>query len=238
MTAPFIQFEIAKSFRVRTARGFGTAFLYRNTKGTAFLSAGHNLDGCQIGEKIFIQHQAGWREKTITDIKTAPNMDACAFCIDQFFIDSDLKTPAQLSVTLGDELRFLGFPHDLENTHPGVGFTTPLMRGAIFSGVINVPGGTLSILDGFNNPGYSGAPIYAAAGPRMATLFGLVSGYKFERPDHGRIMRQLPGGTEEPVPDLYARTNSGMIQAVQRGVLDVLIDSLDEYLPVMPSPSR
>lgn len=234
MTRPFIQFVINRSMRIRTTRGTGTAFMYATAAGTAFLTAGHNLRGAQTGENVLFQGAEGWRQFPITALNPHADYDACAFCIGNFTISENLPPSPDLGSMLGDELMFIGFPHDLVNTYPNAQFAMPLVRQATFSGIIKVGSADIAILDGFNNPGYSGAPVYAAGGERDCSLFGLVSGYRFERPEHGRIFRQLPGGGEEPVQDLYAKTNSGMIQVVPRGTLDQLMNDLGTYLTLRP----
>lgn len=232
MHRPNIQPVVTRTMRINYAGGLGTAFLYRHDRGTAFLTASHNLKGAQAGDNVLFQMENSWSAQTITSISRDKGYDACAFSTDKFVISEDIARQPDLKIFLGDEVLFLGFPHDLMNTYPGAGLATPLVRSAVFSGIIHQGDLHLAILDSFNNPGYSGSPVYAYAEEGGYTLFGLISGYRTERPAHGRIIRQNPDGTEEVLPDLYAHVNSGMTQAIPRGRLDLLIDSLDVYLAV------
>jgi hypothetical protein len=220
--------------RIRSHGGTGTAFLYRNNAGNAFLTAAHSVEGAAVGDLIHFEETGGWNHQQITAIRRADGFDACAFSVDSIYLGDDCRKHPESTIKLGDELLIVGFPHDLSNTFPGYGLTTPLVRAATFSGIIRREGIELGIIDCFNNPGYSGAPVYAYSDDGGYTLFGLISGYRIERPSHGRIIRKLPDGGEEVLPDLYAQTNSGMTQCVMRGVLDELIDGLDAYLEVRP----
>lgn len=94
------------------------------------------------------------------------------------------------SFGLGQEAYFLGFPYGLYSS-VGKG-AVPLVKHAYVSAVVNcdavVPGGSpdegLLLLDGLNNPGFSGGPVVApdvySPGPRILKVIGVVSGFRNE----------------------------------------------------------
>ncbi|NGP19312.1 hypothetical protein [Devosia aurantiaca] len=67
------------------------------------------------------------------------------------------------------------------------------------------------ILDGFNNPGYSGAPIFIQYQGQVVP-FGVVSAYRHEVVGHSSVYK-LIDGEEQALPDTYVKPNSGMIYA-------------------------
>ena len=86
----------------------------------------------------------------------------------------------------------------------------PLVRTAYFSGIVNLDGHDIMLLDGFNNPGYSGGPVFTVGLDGKPALAGVISGYRFEIESHGAIYQKNPDGQETALPDLYVKPNSGM----------------------------
>lgn len=229
--------EIHSAFRVRTANGAGTAFLHHTSAGCTFLSAAHVLCGTHAGDNVHLQHDEGWVSIRISQIEFATNnYDVCAFSSEEFEISSLLEPYATPLVALGDRVLFLGFPHDLVNNYPGSGFPTALVRSAHFSGVITHQSRDIVILDGFNNPGYSGGPIYSTQPSGQISLFGIVSGYRIERPSHGKIFRRNVDGTEEEIPDIFTKPNSGMIETVPLAPVTEILSRMTRFLPIAALP--
>jgi len=213
---------------VKTSAGVGTCF-FKNSKGRGgFLSAAHIFAGVVAGDYIYFREASDWLQFAVREIVRHPDgHDVCAFTIENMkwkALESD-TTPVALWP--GDPVRFLGFPHGLTNTYPSdTGFATPLTRHANLSGAIVHEGRPLTILDGFNNPGYSGGPVYAATAAQTPVLIGVISGYRNELREKSLVYRDNDDGTEEVVADHFVKPNSGMILAVPLNFVDEVFDLL------------
>jgi hypothetical protein len=104
---------------------------------------------------------------------------------------------------------------------------------AFFSGVINDRGYQWMILDGFNNPGYSGSPVYIEYQGHLVP-FGVISGYRSEKASHGALFRSAGHGGEEAVPGVWVRSNSGMIEAVPWMYVEEIVQKLQTRNPESP----
>jgi len=87
--------------------------------------------------------------------------------------------PSSKGLTIGQDIYFLGFPYDvLSNIIFGdEGHPAPLVKKGIFSAFA----GDVYLLDGHNNPGFSGGPVLFGPQSRMPqNIAAIVSGYRFE----------------------------------------------------------
>ena len=91
----------------------------------------------------------------------------------------------KMNVEFGQDVYFLGFPYGIQSTAQGVNGPYPLaiIKRGIFSGSVvldKTKKSTLMLLDGYNNPGFSGAPIVYRdlnQGGVVMKLAGVVSGF-------------------------------------------------------------
>jgi len=91
----------------------------------------------------------------------------------------------------GQDVFFLGFPFGLASDSRDLngGFPFPLVKKATLS-AINFGPNAVMLLDGLNNPGFSGGPVvYTKPGSARLdySVAGVISGYRFNRlsVDHG-----------------------------------------------------
>jgi S1-C subfamily serine protease len=101
-------------------------------------------------------------------------------------LDKQLSSllPIQLGIKgsfLSQEVFFVGFPYGLsiDGKLLNSGFPLPLVKHGIISAFENSPGEPF-LVDGINNPGFSGSPVLIAGLPSNPTVIGVVSGYRFE----------------------------------------------------------
>jgi hypothetical protein len=89
-------------------------------------------------------------------------------------------------VIFGQDLFFLGFPL-YTDTDVMKGFPLPLIKKAVLSGSLRQGGKTeVFLLDGHNNPGFSGGPVVFKPGNKPNAeyrVLGLVSAYRLEEQD-------------------------------------------------------
>jgi hypothetical protein len=236
MTVELTAREINGVFRIRYNNTVGTAFILHSEKGAVFVTAGHVLSGLVAGENVLFQRDSDWFPATVSEfVPSREGDDLCVFISSSIVLDKLLPPYLNYGIRLGDPVKFLGFPHGLQNTYPGKGFPTPLVRHAHFSGVVRLGGRDVVLLDGFNNPGYSGSPVYTSGKDGKPTFFGVVSGYRYELESHGAIYQKEPDGTEKSLPNLYVKPNSGMIYAVSSGRVDEMLALVRSYIPIQDS---
>lgn len=208
--------EIGMSYQINFLGRQGTCFASRDAQGSYFVTAAHLMKGAAAGDKVQFRRVTDWVDVGIRDIVfAAQQADVCVFSSVNFTLTlvGEFPDSGEVGVAPGGETIFVGYPHGLTNTFPNNnGFVSALVRKAFFSGVIAVDGREVMILDGFNNPGYSGSPVYIADGPNMLVPWAVISGYRHESAAHGGVFKKV-GGIEEQVPDVYVKANSGMIVA-------------------------
>jgi hypothetical protein len=235
---------VNRVFNISYGNGWGTAFLLKDENGSFFVTAKHVVGGLSSGDNLqFIRNDKAELFK-VAEAAHAENVDLSIFALTNLGPPkgTDLSV-ASVGLALGDQLYFLGFPHGLRNTYPtdAAGFPAPLVRSAIFSGVVNLEGEETLILDGFNNPGYSGAPVLQILDEGKFGFVGLISGYRFESASHSSIYERAPDGTSVPVANLFTRQNSGMIYAVLGSHVTDLRKALKARNPIaeaQPGPLR
>lgn len=88
------------------------------------------------------------------------------------------------------------------------------------------------VLDGINNPGFSGGPIFhCGLGQTEPSLFGVVNGYRFEQYSQGQVFKKV-GENFEPIEDTYVKRNSGIIYAASSEVANTMISLLKNGLRI------
>lgn len=227
--------ELTFVHRIEYNRITGTAFMLHTPKGSCFVTVSHNVRSCVAGDNILFQMSDQWIPAHVDEIIFDPDgYDLCVFSSKTFMMEGMREIyPVGKGVALGDELLFAGFPHGLVSVYEGIGFPVPLVRIAHYSGMISVKGLDIIILDSFNNPGYSGAPVYHKDDEGTITLFAMISGYRPEKPSHGRIYRKTEDGQEEELPDIYTKPNSGMTQAIHINMIARLAMQLKLFNPTV-----
>ena len=152
--------------------------------------------------------QGKWNDLDVNVVGHAPGS------VDISVLGSDQVTPTlplpigSDGLVVGQDMFFLGFPYgmiaDVGPINRGLPF--PLVKKGTLSAVTrDDSGGHLLLLDGHNNPGFSGGPVVFSAPGTPATnlrVAGVVSGYRFER---------KPVMDENRVTDLAVHENTGII---------------------------
>lgn len=209
------QSHMGTAWNISFGQGWGTAFLLFDATGSFYVTAKHVVHNAFAGSNIEFRGDPNNSYMAVQEIVHSPNLDLTVFTSQHFSFSAQPQTPCATNMLPGEELRFLGFPHGLANSYPSpMGLCTPLVRSAHFSGVLPIQGQPTLILDGFNNPGYSGGPVYAANPGAHIGFVGMINGYRHERTDHSKLYKKA-NGMETEVQDHYVKANSGMIYATK-----------------------
>jgi len=115
------------------------------------------------------------------------------------------------NMTLSEDVYFVGFPFGLtiDDRNLNAGFSIPLVK----KGIISAFHDRLVLLDGHNNPGFSGAPV--VRGTNVNQIVGVVSGYRNDR----QPVRDRTGNSGPYTYD----SNTGIVHAYDSKLIRDLI---------------
>lgn len=198
ITANFIH----RTFRIRVGDSLGTAFTIDVDGRQYLVTARHVLAGLNPAE-IGVFSNNEWQPCGVGMVGHAPGQ------IDiSVLAPAKRLTPANLPVTAssdgvayGQDIHFLGFPyHFLGNViFTDAGYPLPFAKRATLSCF----DGHVYLLDGHNNPGFSGGPVvFGAPGAAATNVAAVISGYKFV---------QEPVFQGEDETELSIKYNTGII---------------------------
>ena len=114
-------------------------------------------------------------------------------------------TFSSADIAIGQDVYFLGFPYDYDNllcNMPGDKYPIAFIKKACLSSYIQTQG--IFLLDGLNNPGFSGGPVcFKKGGSNTYNIAGVIASYRYE---------------EQPVfdangnkLDMCVKTNTGIV---------------------------
>ncbi|MGB0071218.1 MAG: hypothetical protein WBQ11_24625 [Isosphaeraceae bacterium] len=131
-----------------------------------------------------------------------PDIDVSVLATDRRLTPSELPLePSSEGIVYGQELFFLGFPYGIIGKYlfRPEGYPLPLVKRATLS----LFHGDVYLLDGHNNPRFSGGPVvFVPPGRRDFKVAGVISGFRAEEEP------VLAGG--QPTPLVY-HYNTGII---------------------------
>jgi S1-C subfamily serine protease len=211
-------------FHVRYNDATGTAFTVDREGKQYLVSARHVFEGIGQSEMIEVEQGGSWKTLEVNLIGV-PSSSA-----DVIVLSPSLRlSPAyplpivKSDMTLGQEVYFLGFPFNLYTEVGAINqnFPVPLIKRACLSGSLGNNGeDRIWLLDGINNPGFSGGPVlFRKLGENMngeLMVMGIISGYRFqEEPIYAN---------GKPLP-INAKSNTGIIYAFDAEIAINIIDS-------------
>lgn len=194
---------IHRVFRIRCGVGSGTAFALDIDGKQYLVTAKHVLAGAPSPLRIDVFSNGNWADLPVTFVGHATSdIDISVLAADQRLTPSELPLePTSSGAVYGQEVFFLGYPYGIVGKFlfgPG-GFPLPLVKRATLS----LFHGDVWLLDGHNNPGFSGGPVvFVTPGAKDFKVAGVISG--FQATDEP----VLAGG--QPTPFVY-RYNTGII---------------------------
>ncbi|MBD3229640.1 MAG: hypothetical protein GF329_15775 [Candidatus Lokiarchaeota archaeon] len=168
---------------------------FNNNSGTGFavvindchyiITANHIVKGMDIGGEIEYYQNNEWNRMRVN---VAPikyyEMDIAVLIPDRL-----IREPLKLNIgangiALSQDVYFVGFPYGMmgELSPKKDGFPLPLIKKGILSTLLTEKKGKLTlIIDGFNNPGFSGGPVvYKHLRNNNLNIASVISGYQQE----------------------------------------------------------
>jgi S1-C subfamily serine protease len=211
---------ISRVFEVRLGVETGSAFIVDYQDRQYVITADHIVRGAQGAFSIEVRSPADskWRNLEVSVIHGPdPCMDVAVLVPKLPKLSAaDPVTTGGFSFLMGQEAYFLGFPFDLHSSF-GRNLAIPLIKHAYVSAIVScsaldLKGGEderLILLDGMNNPGFSGGPVVAPDTNRPnhpLAFIGVISAFTNERIPVDAHGQQDPGIT--------VATNTGIIVVI------------------------
>lgn len=223
--------QLDSCYLLETPKGNGTCFELRVKGRSVLVTARHLLQSTKVGDNVLFLGPSGLESKEVTSLVLGElEDDIAAFEVPGLpFQPNKTRDTAIGSFVVGDPHLFLGFPHGLHHESYSRPFRLPLVKGGVYSGSISNKNARIYVLDGINNPGFSGGPVYCHTGYQSEGdgsmtaimsptgnrhqepgLVGVISGYRYETRNVSRVYSDKTG-EEDPTDHYYVKGNSGMI---------------------------
>ena len=203
---------IHRVFRIRYRENEASAFTLDVDNRQYMVTAKHAVEALHGSDTIDIFANGAWSPTPTQLVGHAHGeRDISVLAINRQLTPSQLVMPATKGgVIYGQDVFFLGFPYGLLSkfTFTEHGYPLPLVKKAIVS---LLQSDEVFLLDGHNNPGFSGGPVvFTEPGSREYRVFAVISGYKSI---DQRVLaggKQVYAGPDQPLVTSY---NTGIIVA-------------------------
>ena len=209
-----VQAEIVRRvIRILHGNSTGTAFTIESHGQQFLVTAKHMFEGAGFPTSTSINVLIGTGYKSFdVDVRypKEQKVDVAVMKLKtmQFLTPVYENINSTEGLIYGQDVYFVGFPYEYDcilGMYPGGNMPIPFVKKACMSAILQDGTGTI-LLDGINNPGFSGSPVcYKKVGPneKNMRILGVVSGYRFkEQP----VFDQHGSQT-----DFYVKENTGII---------------------------
>jgi S1-C subfamily serine protease len=198
-------------FLIRVGSDTGTAFTVEHDGKQYLVTAAHLLLNVKPPYQIELFHEKTWKDLELELTGISPVADIAVFAPSFQLSPAFNLLATTTGVVYGQDVFFFGFPYGmLAEVGPlNRDFPLPLVKKACLSALTDGPdGGRLIVLDGHNNPGFSGGPVaFSEQGKPFGSSFkimGVISGYRFD---------EQPAFYEGVATPFTVRSNAGIIFA-------------------------
>lgn len=200
---------IQRTFHLKYNNTFGTCFTIDVAKRQYLVTARHVVSGIQTSDTVQIHHEGQWKNLDVSVAWIAQNEEDIAVLSPRLQLSpTHPLEPTMGGIMLGQSVYFCGYPYGI--IAPGAGFNNdfpiPLVRHGIVSAILPENGRQKLIVDGHNNPGFSGGPlIFAKPNSTDYKVAAVISGYRFE---HQPVLLDGKG-----LGNMTVRENTGLVIA-------------------------
>ena len=197
---------LQRVFALRLGTQQATGFTIEVDGRQYLITARHLLLSSKTLTDIEILHNGRWVKVSFRVI--LPELDTVDIAV--LALPQQLSTllPIQLGIKssyLSQEVFFVGFPYGLfiDRKALNSGFPLPLVKHGIIAAFANERGEPF-LVDGINNPGFSGGPVVNASTAANPTIIGVVSGYRAV---------QEPVRNQDQDTNMHVAVNTGLLVA-------------------------
>jgi len=171
---------LQRVFNLRMGSQTATGFTVEVDGRQYLLTARHLIASSSPSGTIEIFYNNDWRGVQFRVIAVAPNtVDIAVLALDQQLSGTLPITLGFKGAFLSQEVFFVGFPFGLsiDGRSANGGFPLPLVKHGIIASFASGNGEPF-LVDGINNPGFSGGPVIIGENPANPKIIGVVSGYR------------------------------------------------------------
>lgn len=180
---------LKRTFNVQYGKGTGTCFTIDHEGKQYIVTAKHVVEGFGSKDSLSIFHERKWKKLSCDLVGLGEGDIDIAVLASSYQISPALVLPATAgNMILGQDVYFLGFPYGLRSEIGALNsdFPLPLVKKACVSSFnFGTAKMDYMLLDGHNNPGFSGGPVvyhtpwnYNPQDP--VKVAGVISSYRFE----------------------------------------------------------
>jgi hypothetical protein len=178
---------LTRVFRIRTGawdQNSASCFTIEVDNRQYLITADHVVPDVLAGGTIDVLLSQQWESLRVVSIAHIParESDIAVISLQQVISQTLPLEPTGDGLTIGQEVFFLGYPHGMSMTLPDLHPTPlPFVKHAILSAWERDSTGRLRmILDGVNNPGFSGGPVvFTPSAGGAFRVAGVVSFFRF-----------------------------------------------------------
>ena len=197
---------IYRVFRLKVGLETGTAFTIEEGGREYLVTARHIAHSLQGECQIEVFRDGGWAPLQVATVGHAPgDVDISVLAPSERLTPTrPLPLPASSEgLTYGQEAYFLGFPYGISDRFlKETGHPVPLVKRLTVSTLFGKP----YLLDGHNNPGFSGGPVvFCPPARKEFQVAAVVSGYRWAS---APVRDQQDRDTE-----FHLRENTGIVVA-------------------------
>ena len=178
---------LQRTFHVKYKESTGTCFTIDFDNRRYLITARHIAGSIQDEDIVYISHNRNWVQLPVRlvghgkkDKDKEKDIDLTVLTPRVSFGSSHPLRLTTEGLMLAEDVYFLGFPYGLGTdveTDLNAGYPLPLVKRAVVSAII---GPSLILLDGYNNPGFSGGPVVRRWSGVEQTVIGVVAAYRHE----------------------------------------------------------
>ena len=171
---------LQRTFHIRSGGNCGSCFTVDIDGKRYLVTARHIANTVRYPGEVEIFHSGDWKPLFVNLVgHGAGDVDVSVLAPGSLFGAAHQLSTTTANMTLGEDVYFLGFPfgYYIDGRRLNAGFPIPLVKKAVVS-LFDGEDGVI-LLDGHNNPGFSGGPVLRGA--TSDQIIGVVSGYRFQR---------------------------------------------------------
>ena len=192
---------------IRIGTNYGTGFALDVDGRQYLITAKHVIAGLGSEGSVLIFRNDAWTPLAVKVFRCDDPVDIAVLVPPtQLTVDYPLEATMK-GVRYGQDMYFAGFPYGLHTSAPALngGYPVAFVKKAVMSGEIVEDGASEILLEGYNNPGFSGGPLVYRDLDRTASVFKVAGVVKGFRADIAPIFKQEEIRPDQVTPDDIAK---------------------------------
>jgi Trypsin-like peptidase domain len=168
---------------IRAGNDYGTGFTLDLDGRQYLVTAKHVVAALGTEGTLLVYKNEAWMPLQVKVFRCDDPVDI-AVIVPPTQLTASLPLEATMKgVRYGQDMYFAGFPYQIHTSAQSFngGYPVAFVKKAVMSGEIKENGASVILLDGYNNPGFSGGPLLYRDLDRTASVFkvaGVVKGFR------------------------------------------------------------